>query len=707
MNTSTSLIKVLDQLTDALVESIGEAIMELECRIVRNSPKYKELILFKSRLIELKNAIRKGTITYDQRDARRAQLREDMLQFIHQLTEEDLGIAVAPTKAKKKSKRGNILYRIPDQMQLHKETRCVVRLAYDKEILTEDFDVTDDTRIKSIRIAEVMGVEMLDPNEDTAFHIRTFNEPKQFLDEDDYSEWIFRVKPVKEGTFPLLLKVAVIEEVRGKERKREVVLEEMVNIVIEAVEIDTPPKTADYEFSYQTSTSQGYTYTIVQNLRKYAAVIAIFLAGSVTMMAVDVPQEIRWQLVSMQNTEDSYNRYLEKYPDGKYREKALFKKAKVKNTTNEYQGYLNTYPDGQFIDEATWNKADLVNTREGYMAYLAAFPEGKYAEEARRRLAQFDQQDLPTDIEETTLSETEEVSIEETEPTVIETVTSDDKVEELNNIPSVEIDEDFEAWSRAKAVHTASAYEDYLRNFPNGKYRQLAQAAFNELNSARASDPFRNQMIYVQGGSFSMGSNTGNDDERPVHTVKVSSFYMSKYEVTQAQWQAIMGDNPSQLTCMDCPVGNVSWNDIQEFLKKLNAQSGKSYRLPTEAEWEYAAKSGGKSDNIYSGGNDLGEIAFFFGNAKSKAHEVGSKEPNELGIYDMTGNVWEWCSDYYGSAYYSQSPAVNPTGPASGDKRVLRGGSWNDGAALCRNTSRYRVFPTFKKASFGFRVVRN
>lgn len=197
-------------------------------------------------------------------------------------------------------------------------------------------------------------------------------------------------------------------------------------------------------------------------------------------------------------------------------------------------------------------------------------------------------------------------------------------------------------------------------------------------------------MIFVEGGTFTMGSNEG-----PTHQVALSDYYIGKNQVTQADWRSIMGNNPSKFKgCDECPVESVSWNDIQDFLKKLNAKyPGKNYRLPTEAEWEYAARGGLNSKGFwFSGGNNLNEVAWHAGNSGSKTHPVGTRKANELGLYDMNGNVWEWCWGWK-DAYPSNS------------HRVLRGGSWYDAPRHFCVSYRHYIDPDNREDDVGFRVV--
>ncbi|MDF1580038.1 MAG: SUMF1/EgtB/PvdO family nonheme iron enzyme [Desulfuromonadales bacterium] len=215
------------------------------------------------------------------------------------------------------------------------------------------------------------------------------------------------------------------------------------------------------------------------------------------------------------------------------------------------------------------------------------------------------------------------------------------------------------------------------------------------------------EFVFVPGGCYPMGNQFGDGDsaEQLVHEVCVDSFRLGKFEVTQGQWRKVMGSNPSYFKNGDnYPVEQVSWNDVQQFLRKLNRQTGKTFRLPTEAEWEYACRSGGKIEK-YCGGSDVDSLAWYSGNSGSKTHPVAQKQPNGLGLYDMSGNVWEWCQDRYDSVYYGKSPRNNPQGQSKGSNRVNRGGSWNDGPALVRSVNRFRDTPGYRVFNLGFRLA--
>ena len=217
------------------------------------------------------------------------------------------------------------------------------------------------------------------------------------------------------------------------------------------------------------------------------------------------------------------------------------------------------------------------------------------------------------------------------------------------------------------------------------------------------------KMMPVKAGTFTMGATSEQEnpysDEKPVHSVTLTEdFYIGETEVTQELWEAVMGSNPSYFNGTTRPVERVSWNDCQQFIDKLNEQTGKKFRLPTEAEWEFAARGGNKSKGYqYSGSNNLDDVAWYWDTSDETTHPVKTKKSNELGIYDMSGNVWEWCQDWFGD--YSSGVQTNPTGPTTGSDRVFRGGSWYGSAFSCRSSLRYNSSPGSSGYNLGLRLV--
>ena len=251
-----------------------------------------------------------------------------------------------------------------------------------------------------------------------------------------------------------------------------------------------------------------------------------------------------------------------------------------------------------------------------------------------------------------------------------------------------------------------------------GKEEELRkkEEAAADLAWKEAGVSFDTDMIFAEGGTFMMGCTPEQQDdcfdsEKPAHEVTLSDFYIGKYEVTQLQWRAVMGNNPSHFEGGNLPVENVSWDDVEEFISRLNERTGENYRLPTEAEWEYAARGGSRSSGYkYSGSNDIGDVAWFFNNSDGATHPVGAKIANELGIYDMSGNVWEWVSDWYGN--YNDGMQMDPKGPAEGTERVFRGGGWVGGgmhyaAMEARVLRRSAIDAWFRSGNIGFRLVRS
>ncbi len=249
-------------------------------------------------------------------------------------------------------------------------------------------------------------------------------------------------------------------------------------------------------------------------------------------------------------------------------------------------------------------------------------------------------------------------------------------------------------------VDAGNKQKEKMRRISKSKHRQAG---------AETEDG----MVLIKGGCFDMGDifGTGAEDEKPVHTVCVGDFYLGKTEVAQKQWEDVVGDNPSKFKSSNRPVERVSWHKVQDFIEKLNEKTGRHYRLPTEAEWEYAARSGGLKEQ-WSGTNsetEIGDYAWYnYNSTKDGTHTVAEKKPNGLGLYDMMGNVWEWCSDWYDRDYYESSPAKDPEGPSEGLTCVLRGGGWKSKPEHMRTVDRNDFDPDSKKfANIGFRLARS
>ena len=242
--------------------------------------------------------------------------------------------------------------------------------------------------------------------------------------------------------------------------------------------------------------------------------------------------------------------------------------------------------------------------------------------------------------------------------------------------------------------------------------QEQRQSAYREDQIARKKAILNFKMVFVEGGSFTMGCTEEQGEEcllpeKPAHPVFVHSYMICKYTVTQRQWREVMGKNPSDTRDDDAPVTNVSWNDVQKFLTKLNTFLGSNYRLPTEAEWEYAARGGVMTENYkYSGGNDMYMLGWYKDNSNGTVHPTGKRKENELGLYDMSGNVWEWCSDWYGPyPTDTEQEQINPEGAESGEERVVRGGYFEGPTIFCRCSCRNKSKPDYASSIIGLRLA--
>lgn len=463
-----------------------------------------------------------------------------------------------------------------------------------------------------------------------------------------------------------------------------------------------------------------------------------------------------WAAACAKNQVVDYEFFIQKFPTSlfakeaaqrieKLKETAAWQKALQRNTETAFLDYLQQFPHGanaasakqkmhDIAEEQKWQIAKRRDSLIAYIEYKDAYPKGKYVAEADDAMTAIRQRDKQQHEAAKIAGQAQEAKIAEqqqretelreaAEKARLEKAAAEAKEKEERERKEAE-EKKKESEKIAYRIESQVNTEVKPSFFYQYRFALGGAALFlvfmliwkysgKDTNENNANTSSANQiqvpnfdMVYVEGGTFKMGSNNGEEDEKPVHKVTLSSFNIGKYEVTQTQWKAIMGNNPSKFqNCDDCPVENVSWYDIEEFLKKLNQKTGKNYSLPTEAEWEYAARGGKQSKGYeYAGSDTIDNVAQYDGNNNKSTKSVGSKSPNELGIYDMSGNVWEWCNDLYDENYYKNSPANNPTGATEGKYRVLRGGSWLNSAAYCRVASRSYLNPAYRDVNFGFRL---
>lgn len=363
----------------------------------------------------------------------------------------------------------------------------------------------------------------------------------------------------------------------------------------------------------------------------------------------------------------------------------------------------STKPVGSGIDASAfelsyWETIKNSQSADDFKAYLQKYPEGQFAALAKNRIASLQPATKPAEASESTRGGGQaEITF----------------------------------WDSVKNSTSADDYRAYLEKYPSGEFVVLARSRLAPLEAAEKEKtktasvvakpkPLQNQygieMVYLPPGEFTMGADNDETNERPAHRVKITNaFYLGRYEITQAQWQAVMGKNPSYFKGDNLPVEMVSWKDAQEFIARLNALNDNFiYRLPTEAEWEYACRAG--TTTAFAWGDSLSsEQANFdghfpFGNAAKgpyweRTAPVGRYQPNAWGLYDMHGNVWEWVQDWYSRDYYSRSPDADPQGPASGGQRVVRGGDWYTKARSLRSSNRESFSPGDRDMGKGLRVA--
>ena len=453
-----------------------------------------------------------------------------------------------------------------------------------------------------------------------------------------------------------------------------------------------------------------------------------------------------WQTALQLHTESAYLNYLDKYSRGEFvqeakkklneiADEAEWRNATLRDSVFAYLQYLEKYPTGIHAEEAT-GKLNLIRTSEQHQAETDWFvrtdfnlkPITKLASEQhhaeivrleRERLAKIEADKKEKELFEKTLLN-QQSHLENIEKFAKERLKDiDDREKSLQNYnqsydkygvaaPLFKFTSKISNATLYVATIIVIIFSWTIKSLQETKNNsgKIENNILTQPTTIRQS--YEPEMVFVQSGTFQMGSNDKNaeSNEKPIHAVTLSSFQIGKYEVTQAQWKSIMGNNPSDFNGDNLPVENVSWEDVQEYLKKLNQKTGKKYRLPTEAEWEFAARGGTQSKKfLYSGSNDLNSVGWIRDNSGDKTHPIGEKQANELGIHDMSGNVWEWCNDWYDENYYKNTSTSNPQGASFGSLRVLRGGGWGGLEYDCRVKRRGSDAANRRYYSLGFRIV--
>ena len=509
----------------------------------------------------------------------------------------------------------------------------------------------------------------------------------------------------------------------------------------------------------------------INNKTAYQQFITLYPNGEKAKIAKvkihNFDDESAWKYSERLNKLASYARYTHKFPKGKYlaaaaekikilEEDEIWQRALQYSTYSKYHDYLKLYPNGHyalFAQEAIdvilgiddiWAETVRQNTVKSYEDFIEYYPDSKYVADAKQKVltlskaVQAKKAFLENVAEEKMQAEKVKIERERLAAEQLQKMEAIFKAKENERKAQAEnerkarvkVEKERKEKSKVAPVYEQSIPAITVWQRISKQYKNMGIAAVlliigiwgiskipgvsgeiteEPVITFTENDPFKNQMIKVEGGTFQMGSNNGDDDEKPIHSVTVPTFYISKYEVTQKQWQEIMGKNPSEFKgCDDCPVERVSWNDVQGFIKKLNQKTNQKYRLLSEAEWEFAARGGNYSKNYkYAGSNNIDAVAWSFENSSEKTHVVGTKEPNELGIYDMSGSVWEWCEDHWHGDYKNApndgSAWINKDADKSLD-RVLRGGGFFNFAVHCRSTSRFGYHPTYRNYGIGFRL---
>lgn len=755
MSITKPIETIRKELQDLLVEDIAKALKTLQAMLSSQTETYSLVIGLLARLNEANKARLRGTLENDELNTEYNKIRATFLEVVQGLAETDFE---APPEATGEAapKQGSILYRIPNKMPKDKETKCVVRIALSEDAIVEEITLDEHVQLKELyRVSDTMEAELLDPSGGKKFQISSINDSIQLIDEKGFTEWWFYVTPLTEGTHPLVLKISILETLDGQPRKKDLVMEETIEVVAEGPVTEaeaTQPKQAGVlnfqtaskavaglvtgvdksNLSAKASETTNAADTAATSSTKSVASKLGLLQKVAVGLAVAATATVATLVLTPEPTRDWWTtRYVE-------------------DTVAGYTAYMNEHPTSPYYEPAACRKSMLLDTPAAYRDYLIEFPEGPCRETAEQALLRLESEALQAIEKEPTKSALDAFLVDfpgcENLEALYNIVEKNDALREAY-LPFI-----LQRWEECQRHDPAfpKPPDTVIPGLPTVDQEEIPAPANTDVSTqtiqpetpvSKPATPAQTtapppaptpppppNMVFVQGGTFQMGLSNGFGDDT-LHPVTLRDFFIGQYEVTfeaydrfcEATKRAKPDDKGWGRATQ--PVINVSWFDAVAYCNWLSGQTGlkvaysiagnrvtlnrnaNGYRLPTEAEWEYAAKGGpAERAYTYSGSNNVGEVAWYQENSGHQTHPVGHLNSNDLKIYDMSGNVREWCFDWHSP--YPKTAVTDPAGPEGGAKRIFRGGFWGRNPEQMQVIYRNSWYPNFTHYGTGFRLAR-